>query len=154
NATVVQLTNDELFYIDRRLFTYVESDRRKYRYPVHYQDIPEMPEHEQIAQEIRRHRDDQLKLVEEQLPQIGECKFAEYFTAAIGQTLYDKFMAQYTWKMWNIPGDQLETKMVWADRFSSEKGAPTATKVTGYDPLKFDDYTLGKGIRFQVYPKN
>src|SRR5437588_733314 len=87
-----------------------------------------------------------VTLIEEQLPQIGECKFAEYFTAAIGQTLYDKFMAQYTWKMWNVPGDELETSMVWADRFSSEKGAPTTTKVSGYDPLKFDDHTLGKGI--------
>jgi len=26
--------------------------------------------------------------------------------------------------------------------------------VSGYDPLKFDDHTLGKGIRFQVYPKH
>jgi hypothetical protein len=58
--------------------------------------------------------------------------------------------------MWNIPGDELETSMVWADRFTgaSEKGgAPTTTRVSGYDPLKLDDHTLGKGIRFQVYPK-
>ena len=39
NATIVKLTNDELFYIDRKLFTYVEADRRKYRYPVHYEDV-------------------------------------------------------------------------------------------------------------------
>ncbi len=26
-------------------------------------------------------------------------------------------MANYTWKMWNIPGNELETSMVWADRF-------------------------------------
>jgi UDP-galactopyranose mutase len=154
NDTIVRLTNDELFYIDRRLFTYVEPDRRKYRYPVHYQDVALMPEREQIERELRQNRDAQLKLIEAQLPEIGNCKFADYFTAAIGQTLYDKFMAQYTWKMWNIPGDQLETSMVWADRFQSEKGAPTTTKVTGYDPLKFDDHTLGKGIRFQVYPKH
>jgi UDP-galactopyranose mutase len=63
-------------------------------------------------------------------------------------------MANYTWKMWNIPGDELETSMVWADRFEGEKGAPTTNAVTGYDPLKFEDHTLGKGIRFQVYPKH
>lgn len=154
NNTVVRLTNDELFYIDRRLFSYVEPDRRKYRYPVHYQDVAQMPEREQIERELRENRDDQLKLVEERLPEIGDCKFAEYFTAAIGATLYNKFMANYTWKMWNIPGDELETSMVWADRFQSEKGAPTTQKVTGYDPLKFDDHTLGKGIKFQVYPKH
>src|SRR5438105_14336202 len=113
-----------------------------------------MPEREQIERELRENRDQQLKLIESQLPEIGNCKFAEYFTAAIGPTLYNKFMANYTWKMWNIPGDELETSMVWADRFQSEKAAPTTQKVTGYDPLKFDDHTLGKGIRFQIYPKH
>lgn len=156
NATVVALTNDELYYIDRRLFTYVEADRRKYRYPVHYADVALMPERERIEREIRENRDEQLKLIEDKLPEIGDCKFADYFTAAIGATLYDKFMANYTWKMWNIPGDKLETSMVWADRFTAatEKGgAPKTQKVSGYDPLKFDDHTLGKGIKFQVYPK-
>ena len=152
NRTIVTLTNDELFYIERRLFTYVESDRRKYRYPVHYQDVAQMPEHEQIHRELRKNRDENLKLIERQLPELGNCKFADYFEAAIGPTLYQKFMADYTWKMWNIPGEELETSMVWADRFQGEKGAPPARGVSGYDPLKFEDHTLGKGVRFQVYP--
>jgi UDP-galactopyranose mutase len=155
NRTIVELTNDELFYIERRLFTYVERDRRKYRYPVHYADVAAMPERDHIERELRENRDGQLKLIEGRLPEIGNCKFAEYFEAAIGATLYNKFMANYTWKMWNIPGNELETSMVWADRFQGEQGgAPAARKVTGYDPLKFDDHTLGKGIQFQVYPKH
>src|SRR6516164_3075920 len=95
NAAIVRLTNDELYYIDRRLFTYVEADRRKYRYPVHYQDVAEMPERDQIERELRENRDAQLKLIEERLPEIGNCKFADYFSAAIGATLYNKFMANY-----------------------------------------------------------
>ena len=155
NHTIVTLTNDELFYIDRRLFTYVEADRRKYRYPVHYQDVVQMPERDQIERELRVNRDEKLKLIEQQLPELGNCTFADYFTAAIGQTLYNKFMAHYTWKMWNIPGEELETSMVWADRFQGEKdGAPKTTNVSGYDPLKFEDHTLGKGVKFQVYPKH
>jgi UDP-galactopyranose mutase len=154
NRTIADLTGDELYHIDRRLFTYVEADRRKYRYPVHYQDVALMPEHDEIERELRANRDEHLKLIEAQLPEIGNCTFADYFTAAIGPTLYQKFMANYTWKMWNIPGNELETSMVWADRFQSEKGAPTTRKVSGYDPLKFDDHTLGKGITFQVYPKH
>ncbi len=130
NNTIVRLTNNELFHIDRRLFTYVEADRRKYRYPVHYQDIDEMPERETIHRELNQHRDNAKKLIQEQLPELGQCTFADYFTAAIGQTLYQKFMANYTWKMWNIPGDELQTSMVWADRFhhaytkTGEKAAP------------------------------
>src|SRR4029453_7342265 len=129
----------------------------KYRYPVHYQDIDQMPEREQIHRELGRNRDSAMKLIQEQMPEIGNCKFADYFPAAIGQTLYRKFMANYTWKMWNIPGDELETSMVWADRFHhayTKTGDKTASRgVGGYDPIKFEDHTLGKGIRFQVYPK-
>jgi UDP-galactopyranose mutase len=157
NQTIATLTRGELFQIDRRLFTYVEADGRKYRYPVHYEDIDGMPERETIHAEVRRHRNEQLKLIEDELPELGQCKFSEYFGAAIGPTLYQKFMANYTWKMWNIPGDQLETSMVWADRFrhaytkSDERSA--ARGLRGYDPMKFEDHTLGKGIAFQVYPK-
>ena len=158
NRTIVELTRGELFRIDRRLFTYVEADRRKYRYPVHYEDIDQMPERDRIRAEVRAHRDEQLKLIEQELPELGRCKFAEYFTAALGPTLYDKFMANYTWKMWNIPGDELETSMVWADRFrhaytKADDKAPVRG-LRGYDPLKFEDHTLGKGIGFQVYPKH
>src|SRR5437588_7621378 len=98
NATIVKLTNGELFSIDRRLFTFVESDRRKYRYPVHYQDIAEMPEREKIEREVRQNRDEHLKLVERQLPELGHCTFADYFTAAIGETQYQTFMANSTCK--------------------------------------------------------
>jgi UDP-galactopyranose mutase len=158
NATIVKLANGHLFHIDRRLFTFVERDRRKYRYPVHYDDIAGMPEKEQIYREVKANRGEDLKLIESRLPQIGQCKFADYFTAAMGQTLYQKFMANYTWKMWNIPGDELETSMVWADRFHhayTKPGEQSAARgLSGYDPLKFEDHTLGKGIRFQVYPKH
>jgi UDP-galactopyranose mutase len=157
NNTIVRLTNDELFYIDRRLFTYVEADRQKYRYPVHYQDIDQMPERERIHRELGKNRDSQLKLIESQLPELGNCKFADYFTEAIGATLYQKFMMNYTWKMWNIPGHELETSMVWADRFhhaySKTDDRSVSRGLGGYDPIKFQDHTLGKGIRFQVYPK-
>jgi UDP-galactopyranose mutase len=158
NNTIVRLTNDELFYIQRRLFTYVEADGRKYRYPVHYDDVDQMPERDEIHRELRTNRDAQLKLIDERLPELGQCKFAQYFTAAIGPTLYGKFMANYTWKMWNIPGDELETSMVWADRFQhaytkTDDKAPVRG-LRGYDPIKFQDHTLGKGIAFQVYPRH
>src|SRR5438105_4935162 len=80
NDTIVRLTNDDLYYIERRLFTYVEPDNRKYRYPVHYRDVALMPEREQIERELRENRDQQLKLIESQLPEIGHCKFADYHT--------------------------------------------------------------------------
>src|SRR6266852_7370576 len=95
NKTIVALTNGELYHIDRRLFTYVEADGQKYRYPIHYRDIDQMPERETIHRELMRNRDAKMKLIDSQLPEIGNCKFAEYFTAAVGETLYGKFMANY-----------------------------------------------------------
>jgi len=154
NKVIIDLTDNELYYIDRKLFTYVESDRKKYRYPIHYNDIENMPDKENIYSELGKNRTSDWKIIEKNMPVIGDCKFEDYFVAALGYPLYSKFMENYSWKMWNIPGDQLETSMVWADRFkhaysSSKKGLG----LPGYDPLKFEDHTLGKGIKFQVYPK-
>src|SRR5258708_35609224 len=56
NHTIVELTGGKLFHIDRRLFTYVESDRRKYRYPIHYPDADQMRELQKIHGSLRQHR--------------------------------------------------------------------------------------------------
>lgn len=148
NSHIRKLANDELYYIDRKLFTYVEKDRKKYRYPIHFSSINEMSDKEEILKQLQVNRDKNYKLKPEKLPVIGECKFEDYFKSAIGKNLYSKFMEDYTHKMWNIPGNKLETSMVWADRFKHEY-----EKLKGYDPIKFEDHTLGKGINFQIYPK-
>ncbi len=149
NNHIRKLSNNELYYIDRKLFSYVEKDKKKYRYPIHFSSISEMNDKDEILEQLKTNRDENFKLKSDKLPTIGECKFEDYFQSAIGENLYSKFMKDYTWKMWNIPGDKLETSMVWADRFKHEY-----EKLKGYDPLKFEDHTLGKGIDFQVYPKN
>lgn len=147
NDIIRELSDNELFYIERRLFSYIEKDDRLYRYPIHYQDIEKMPDAQEIYAQLVQNRDDNLRLVKERLPVLGHCTFEEYFVAAIGWNLYRKFMEQYTWKMWGIPGHSLQTSMVWADRVKDHYERREA-----YDPLKFEDHTLGKGL-FQVYPK-
>lgn len=153
NKTIHELSEGELFYINRRLFSYIESDKNYYRYPLHYDDIQSMPDSKQIYEEISANRDLDLKLIAEKMPVIGKAKFAEYFQAAIGKSLYSKFMKSYTHKMWNIDGDDLETSMVWADRFNHAYSDESKVNKWMYDPMKFTDHTLGKGIEFQVYPK-
>lgn len=154
NKFIVELTDNELYYIKRKLFTYVEHDKMKYRYPIHFTDIKRMPDKKEIYNQLKQNRDDNWKLIEENLPQIGNCKFEDYFIAAIGKNLYVKFMKNYTWKMWNMPGNKLETSMVWADRFKHAYSKLDGTYgLRGYDPIKFEEHTLGKGIKFQVYPK-
>jgi UDP-galactopyranose mutase len=152
NSVIHRLSNGELYFINRRLFSYIEEDNEYYKYPIHFEDIARMPEAEKIMQEMNENRVEN-RLDTERLPTIGSAKFADYFRAAIGSTLYDKFMKEYTHKMWNISGDNLETSMVWADRFNHEYSKESKLEKWAYDPIKFSDHTLGKGIQFQVYPK-
>ncbi|MBI2830681.1 MAG: FAD-dependent oxidoreductase [Chloroflexi bacterium] len=148
NDVVRELSDNNLYYIQRRLYSYIEKERRLYRYPVHYDDIAQMPDAKEIIQQLSANRDKNMKLVEEKLPRMGHCTFEEYFVAALGKNLYQKFMENYSHKMWAIPGNLLQTSMVWADRIKDHYEG-----LAGYDPLKFEDHTLGKGIAFQVYPK-
>jgi UDP-galactopyranose mutase len=154
NKIIVELSKNELYYIDRKLFSYVEKDRKAYRYPIHFSDIDIMPDRNVIYNQIKKNRDDNWRLIESSLPKLGQCMFEEYFVSAIGENLYLKFMGDYTHKMWDIPGNNLKTSMVWADRFRhAYKKKDKQKELRGYDPIKFEDHTLGKGIRFQVYPK-
>jgi len=148
NNVIRELTNDELYYIKRPLLSCVEQDNAFYRYPIHFDDIKKMPDKSTILKQLRKNRDKNYKLIEKKIPKIGKCSFEEYFIATLGKNLYSKFMKNYSHKMWNIPGDKLKTSMVWADRMKNDK-----ENLKGYDPLKFENHTLGKGIKFQIYPK-
>ena len=153
NKTIHDLANGELYFIDRKLLSYIEKDNQTYKYPIHFDDVKKMPEKERILRELGKNRDGKNRLNDKGLPIIGECTFEEYFNAAIGSTLYSKFMRDYTWKMWNIPGNELQTSMVWADRFNHSYSNKEQGGLKGYDPIKFSDHTLGQDIQFQVYPK-
>lgn len=153
NDIIRELTDNELYHIDRRLYSVIEKDTAYYRYPIHYDDIKDMPDKDKIYKELFKHRDESGKLKIDELPTIGQCTFEDYFCSAIGETLYTKFMKDYSSKMWNIPGDKLQTSMVWADRIKDNYEEKRGKKgLSGYDPIKFEDHTLGKG-NFQIYPK-
>jgi UDP-galactopyranose mutase len=145
NKLIYDLCEDGMYEVDRKLFSYTEDGL--YRYPIHYDDIQDMPNADMIKQQLVYNRDFSNKLNYGAIPKIGECKFSEYFRAAIGSVLYDKFMKEYTYKMWGISGDELETNMVWADRMK------TQDKIFEYDPIKWENHSLGKGLA-NWYPKS
>jgi len=154
NDIIRELTDNELYYIDRRLYSVIEKDAAMYRYPIHFEDIEKMPNKDECLKFLKIHRDSNWKLKNEQIPIIGECTFAEYFNTVVGKPLFDKFMLNYAWKMWNIHPNELQTSMVWADRIKDNYEGQGRTKgKIGYDPIKFEDHTLGKDLPFQVYPK-
>lgn len=114
--------------------TYVERDERFYHFPIHRDEIDEMPDRDQILQEVKAAPG----------PQNAE-NLEEYWTYSVGSRLYDKFVRQYSKKMWGIEsnteitdfgftpkGVALKTgsKAAWSDAIS---GFPLA-------PNGYDDY--------------
>ena len=86
NHTIVKLTNDELFHIDQRSSPASRPTGRSIvtRCTTRTStDAGARPDPPRAGQ----NRDSAMKLIQEQLPEIGNCKFADYFTEAIGQTL-------------------------------------------------------------------
>lgn len=146
NKVILELAEGGMWEVDRKLYTFTEHGL--FRYPIHANDIDGMPDSAQIWEELKKHRDENNKLKYDELPKLGQCKFNEYFEAAIGPTLYKRFMKEYTHKMWGIHGDELETCMVWADRMKD------INNVIEYDPIKWDEqHNLGKGLG-NWYPKH
>jgi len=146
NDLILKLADGGMHEVDRKLYTF--TGEGFYRYPVHANDISTMPNSKNIWDELMKYRDDTHKLDYDRLPTIGQCKFSEYFIAAIGEPLYNDFMKEYTHKMWGIPGDELETCMVWADRMKD------IDATVHYDPIKWDkQHNLGKGLG-NWYPKS
>ncbi|MBF0397170.1 MAG: NAD(P)-binding protein [Desulfobacterales bacterium] len=112
--------------------TYVSQDSRFYTYPIHQDEIVEMPDKEKIYKEI----DHRCNVKESK-------NFEEYWINSIGQTLYEKFIKTYSLKMWGIKNNKE------IDEFAySPKGATIKTgskqcfegkKIIGY-PLRLDGY--------------
>lgn len=145
NDVVRELTHDRLRQVPRNLITCSRGE--SVRYPLHYEDIENMSDFDKIEEELEKYRDDHFDLIPNKMPKIGECTFEEYFTAAVGPTLYRKFMKDYTHKMWGIPGNVLTTRLVWADRIGSHYDDKP------YDPIKFDSQGLGEGLK-NWYPED
>ncbi|MCH8242965.1 MAG: UDP-galactopyranose mutase [Planctomycetes bacterium] len=92
--------------LEHYALTYVESDGQFYSYPVHSDDIPKMPDRTQIQRELAERPD----------PSTAR-NFEEYWIYSVGQTLYEKFVKNYSKKMW-----QLESNTVLSDFKFDGKG--------------------------------
>lgn len=83
--------------------TYVERDNEFYSYPIHEEDIPLMPDKNEIYKEI-----------EDRPPISEDMNFEEYYIATLGRTLYDKFVNNYSKKMWGITSNTEFTDFAWS----------------------------------------
>jgi UDP-galactopyranose mutase len=80
------------------LLTYVEQDGEFYSYPVHADDISRMPDRARIEQELQTRQD----------PALAK-NFEEYWINSVGATLYEKFVKNYSKKMWELESNTMLT---------------------------------------------
>ncbi len=76
---------------DHEFLTYVEQDQNFYNFPIHKDDIPRMPEKEQIEEELRQ-----------VTGAVSARNLEEYWIGSVGETLYRKMVDAYTKKMWEV----------------------------------------------------
>ena len=78
------------------LLTYVERDRQFYSYPPHKDDISLMPDRDQLLNELSVRKE------------VSKARnFEEYWIYSVGETLYEKFVKNYSLKMWQIDSNSL-----------------------------------------------
>ena len=110
-------------------WTYVEEDGNVYNYPLQYSDIPLMPDSKIITEQL-----DVCKA-----GKINVDNFEDYWLSAIGGNLYEKFVNNYSKKMWGIESNkQLSAQFEWVNRGT---------------PIRDGDTRL-YGDQFQGYPES
>ena len=88
--------------------TYIESDKAFYTYPPHMDDIPRMPERDDIYDELKNRPD---------VSTIKESNFEEYWKATVTTPLYKKFAEKYSKKMWMVD----DNKVLDGEEFSNKR---------------------------------
>ena len=114
--------------------TYIERDAAFYHFPIHRDEVADMPD---------------CDLIEEELAQApgpdGARNLEEYWVFSVGRTLYDKFIDGYSRKMWDIESNTEITDFGFTPKGVALKTGPKAAwteAISGF-PLAangYDDY--------------
>lgn len=114
--------------------TYVERDEQFHHFPIHTDDIDQMPDRDLIREELATRSG-----VE------NAQNLEEYWLASVGPTLYNKFVKTYSNKMWQIDSNQELDDFGWSPKgvtiSTGPKGAfPDHISAFPYASNGYDDY--------------
>ena len=120
--------------IDHGLLTFVERDENFYSYPIHEDDIPLMPDSDQIEKELN-----DINNSSNQQPS----NFEEFWVGRVGKTLYLKFIDDYSKKMWQIETNKELKEFKWSPKgYTLKSGSRFCSSenfIVGY-PYAYDGY--------------
>lgn len=119
---------------EHEFLTYIERDNQFYNFPMHKDDVARMPDRDKIGKEL-----------EVRKGIIDAKNFEEFWIQSVGQTLYEKFVLNYSKKMWLIDDNKKIDTFNWSPKGVALKEGPraawdTAISAYPYAPNGYDDY--------------
>lgn len=116
---------------EHEFITYVERDNNFYNYPIHMDDIEQMPDKDLVKKELAS------------VKGVANAKNLEdYWVGSVGQTLYDKLIDGYNRKMWMVDSNKAIDTFNWSPKGVNIKTGPRAawdTAISAY-PYAPDGY--------------
>jgi len=115
--------------------TYVEGDQQFYHFPIHEDEVAAMPDAAEIREELRR------------VPgPANAASLEDYWLFSVGNRLYEKFVNQYSKKMWGIESNQEITDFGFTPKGVALKSGPSKAAwdnaISGFPLARngYDDY--------------
>lgn len=118
---------------EHQFVTFVEQDSQFYSYPIHEDDVSLMPHSEEIKKQLKECKLNDFKDV---------TNLEEYWIKSVGEILYNKFIKEYSHKMWQINDNKLIDDFGWSPKGTALKSGPRAawdTAISAY-PMAIDGY--------------
>jgi UDP-galactopyranose mutase len=98
-----------------QFLTYVERDNAFYNFPIHEDDIAQMPD----AAKIKAEREVAVGVENAK-------NIEDYWIGSVGRTLYEKFIDQYNKKMWLVDDNKRIDTFNWSPKGVAIKSGPRA----------------------------
>ena len=139
--------------LQHHTLTYVSQDNTFYTYPIHKDEISQMPDRDKIMAELA-HRTDVSQAT----------NFEEYWTSSVGRTLYEKFVSTYSRKMWQVRNNQMLDEFAFSPKgvalkegskkcFEGQKVIAYPTELDGYNSY-FEKCVEGCNVLFNSPVEN
>lgn len=100
---------------EHEFITYVEKENAFYNFPINKDDIPRMPDSIVIDDELSK-----LSGVE------NAKNLEEYWIGSVGRKLYEKFIDEYSKKMWQVEDNRMIDTFSWSPKGVALKEGPRA----------------------------
>ena len=130
---------------EHQFLSYVENDANFYNYPIHEDDIKIMPDNKIINEEIdkldQKYKDAKFELREgnKDLENIAN-NYEEFWVNSVGKTLYNKYIENYTKKMWQTSDNTIIDDFTWSPKGVAIKKGPREgwdSAISAYPISKF-----------------